>query len=95
MGMTACDLYELITQYCGGWYWDQSERYLQHSPIRHVQNVKTPTLIQHGTEDFRVPVSQGQMLYHALKTRGVPVEMVLYPRSGHVETVVLITREKE
>ncbi|NLV57268.1 MAG: hypothetical protein GXY67_00695 [Clostridiales bacterium] len=42
VGMTACDLYELITQYCGGWYWDQSERYLQHSPIRHVQNVNRP-----------------------------------------------------
>ena len=34
-------------------------------------------------EDFRVPVSQGLMLYYALKSRGAPVEMVMYPRSGH------------
>lgn len=38
------------------------------------------------TEDYRVPVAQGLMLYNALKARGVPVEMVLYPRSGHVVT---------
>mgnify|MGYP000871621794 CR=1 FL=1 len=84
VGMTACDLFELFPQYFGGWYWDEHDLYVQHSPIHHVQNVQTPTLIQHGTDDFRVPVAQGLTLYNALKTRGVPVEMVLYPRSGHV-----------
>jgi len=84
VGMTACDLYEAITRYFGGWYWDGYDTYVEHSPIRYVQNVQTPTLIQHGTEDSRVPLAQGLILYNALKTRGVPVEMVAYPRSGHV-----------
>lgn len=83
VGMTATDLFELITQYFGGWYWEDFDVYVQHSPIHYVQNVQTPTLIQHGMEDFRVPVSQGLMLYYALKSRGAPVEMVMYPRSGH------------
>jgi dipeptidyl aminopeptidase/acylaminoacyl peptidase len=72
-----------ILQYFG-LYWEDYDIYVQHSPIRYVQNVKTPTLIQHGLEDFRVPVAQRLLLYNALKARGVPVEMVLYPRSGHV-----------
>jgi len=84
IGMTACDLYEAVTRYFGGWYWDGYDTYVEHSPIRYVQNVQTPTLIQHGTEDSRVPLAQGLILYNALKTRGVPVEMVAYPRSGHV-----------
>jgi len=53
VGMTACDLFELITQYFGGWYWDAYDVYVQHSPIRHVQNVQTPTLIQHGDGGFQ------------------------------------------
>jgi dipeptidyl aminopeptidase/acylaminoacyl peptidase len=83
VGMTACDLSELFLHYFG-WYWDDYDTYVLHSPIRYVQNVQTPTLIQHGTEDYRVPVAQGLTLYNALRARGVPVEMVLYPRSGHV-----------
>ena len=43
----------------------------------------TPTLIQHGAEDVRVPLTQGEELYSALKKRGIPVKMVVYPRSGH------------
>jgi dipeptidyl aminopeptidase/acylaminoacyl peptidase len=43
----------------------------------------TPTLIQHGEKDARVPVSQGQELYNALKKQSVPVRMVIYPRQEH------------
>jgi len=45
--------------------------------------VKTPTLIQHGDSDLRVPLSQGRELYNALKRQGTPVEMVIYPRQAH------------
>ncbi|HKD16838.1 MAG TPA: prolyl oligopeptidase family serine peptidase, partial [Thermoanaerobaculia bacterium] len=48
-----------------------------------VEKVRTPTLIEHGEADVRVPVSQGYELYNALKRRGVPVEMVVYPRQPH------------
>jgi dipeptidyl aminopeptidase/acylaminoacyl peptidase len=48
-----------------------------------VGDVTTPTLILHGESDERVPTSQGFEFYHALKRRGVPVEMVTYPRQPH------------
>jgi dipeptidyl aminopeptidase/acylaminoacyl peptidase len=53
------------------------------SPMAHVQNVRTPTLILHGEKDDRVTQPQGQELYRALKRLGVEVEFVTYPREGH------------
>ncbi len=58
-------------------------RYQQSSPIHHVQNVSTPTLILHGGDDHTVPASQAQEFYQALKERSVPTQLVLYPREGH------------
>ena len=43
-------------------------------------------MIQHGETDERVPIPQGYELYDALKRQGCPVQMVVYPRSGHVPT---------
>jgi len=54
-----------------------------HSPIRHAAKVKVPVLILHGEQDRRVPLSQGEMFYRALKFNGTPVEMVTYPRGPH------------
>jgi len=51
--------------------------------VLRVKTVTTPTLIQHGENDLRVPISQGYELYTALKRRHVPVTMVVYPRQGH------------
>jgi dipeptidyl aminopeptidase/acylaminoacyl peptidase len=48
-----------------------------------VKNVKTPTLVIHGERDLRVPISQGQELYMALKRLGVETQMVSYPRTPH------------
>ena len=57
--------------------------YDDHSPLRFVQNVKTPVLLQHGQSDVRVPFSQGIMYYNALKRRGVPVRFLVLPRQPH------------
>lgn len=57
--------------------------YDEHSPLRYVQNVKTPVLLQHGEADIRVPFSQGLMYYNALKRRGVPVRFLVLPRQPH------------
>ena len=48
-----------------------------------IKGVSTPTLIQHGENDARVPVSQGYELYNALKRQGVETKMVTYPRQPH------------
>jgi dipeptidyl aminopeptidase/acylaminoacyl peptidase len=48
-----------------------------------IKNAKTPTLIQHGDADVRVPISQGYELYQALRRRGVPTRMIVLPRQPH------------
>jgi len=55
----------------------------KRSALSRVANVRTPTLIVHGEQDHRVPVSQGREFYSALRHLGVPTEYVTYPREGH------------
>ena len=73
--------------------WEDRELYAKHSAMSFVDKVTTPTLIQHGTEDRRVPLSQGEELYTALRSRGVMVEMVKYPRSQHSLTEPKLIRD--
>ena len=57
-------------------YWDQS-------PIRHVSNVKTPTIFLVGDKDPRVPLPQSIEMYQALKSLGVPTKLYVAPREPH------------
>lgn len=77
------DIPEFLGTHMGGRPWDDMREYLRHSAINFVGNARTPTLIQHGRQDRRVPLSQGEEFYQALKDVGVPVEMVIYPRQPH------------
>ncbi len=77
------DIPEFMASHFGGRPWEDMREYLRHSAMNFVGNAKTPTLIQHGGEDRRVPLSQGKEFYRALKKVGVPVEMVVYPRQPH------------
>lgn len=72
------DLYRFL-----GDYFDDSSIYEKRSPLFFTQNVETPCLIQHGTADKRVPVSQAQEFYHALTRQGKTVQLILYPNMGH------------
>lgn len=64
--------------------WAAADLYARHSPITHVQGVRTPLLIQHGENDRRIPVMQAQKFHKALKELGRTVELEIYPRGGHV-----------
>ena len=66
--------------------WEDWDVYNAHSPLRFVQNVKTPVLLQHGEADIRVPFSQGVMFYNALKRRNIPVRFLVLPRQPHGPT---------
>ncbi len=57
--------------------------YARTSPIDYVKNAKTPTLIQHGELDRRVPIANAYQLRQALEDRSVPVEMIVYKGYGH------------
>lgn len=63
--------------------WDNFQEYWDHSPMKFVENVKTPTMILHGQADTRVPIPQAEEFYRALVERHVPVEFVTYPRENH------------
>ncbi len=58
--------------------------YFQRSPIMHVRNVRTPTLIIHGALDLCTPIGQAEELYRGIADAGLAeVELVIYPREGH------------
>jgi len=57
-------------------YWDRS-------PLKYAKNVKTPTLILHSDNDYRVPLEQGEQWFRALKHFGVTTEFVIFPRENH------------
>ena len=77
------DIPSFIPDYFGGEYWDAFDGWRARSAMFHVKGVTTPTLIQHGESDRRVPISQGYELYNALKRQGVTTKMVVYPRQPH------------
>jgi dipeptidyl aminopeptidase/acylaminoacyl peptidase len=77
------DIPDFIPNYMGGEYWDQFDRWRARSPLFHIKGAATPTLIQHGDKDLRVPISQGYELYNALRRQGTTVKMVVYPRQAH------------
>jgi dipeptidyl aminopeptidase/acylaminoacyl peptidase len=67
----------------GGDIFEQTDRYWDRSPLKYVQNVKTPTLVLHSDNDFRVPIEQGEQWFRALRHFGVPAEIVFFPRENH------------
>jgi len=62
---------------------DNPDVYRKWSPITYANKIVTPTLILHGEKDTAVPMSGGYGFHRALQERGVPVELVVYPREGH------------
>ena len=61
----------------------QFDLYWDRSPLKYAKNVKTPTLILHSDNDFRVPIEQGEQWFRALKHFGVTTEIVMFPRENH------------
>ncbi|MGX7067054.1 dipeptidyl aminopeptidase/acylaminoacyl peptidase [Vagococcus fluvialis] len=55
----------------------------QLSPLAYADNVDTPLLVLHGEEDLRCPQEQGEQMYTAVKMKGVPTKMVVFPESSH------------
>jgi dipeptidyl aminopeptidase/acylaminoacyl peptidase len=77
------DITPFTRQYLHGTPWDDPEIYRKTSPISYIAKAKTPTLIQHGENDRRVPIPNAYELRQALEDRGVPVKMVVYKGFGH------------
>ena len=80
------DIPSFVPDYFGGQSWDAIDIYQKHSPMFNVKGVTTPTMIQQGDADVRVPISQGYEFYNALKAQGVPTRMLVLPRQPHGPT---------
>lgn len=77
------DITPFTIQYLGDDPADDPDVYAKTSPMSYIKNAKTPTLIQHGEFDRRVPIPNAYELRQGLEDRGVPVEMVVYKGYGH------------
>ena len=80
------DIPDFIPDYFKGEFWKMFESWRAHSPVMNVASVTTPTLLQHGEADVRVPTSQSYEFYVALKRQGVTTKLTVYPRQGHAFT---------
>jgi acylaminoacyl-peptidase len=63
--------------------WEQAEHYQKRSPLSLVGNVKTPTMLITGEEDFRTPISEAEQYYKALRLRGIDAALVRVPGASH------------
>ena len=77
------DIHQFTKQYLSSTPWDDMEIYRKTSPINYLKNACTPTLIQHGKNDTRVPVNNAYKLYQGLKDMGVKTELMLIEGMRH------------
>jgi len=75
--------YEMSLVHWDSWWFDEPELHWKRSPLAHINQARTPTLIVHGTADDRVHPEQSLELYTALRIKGVPTTFVEYPREPH------------
>jgi dipeptidyl aminopeptidase/acylaminoacyl peptidase len=84
------DIHPFTRQYLQANPWQDMAIYQKTSPMTHIKNAKTPTLIQHGEFDRRVPIPNAYELYQGLQDVGVPAKLLIYKGFGHG-----ITKPKE
>lgn len=77
------DITPFTRQYLHATPWDDPAIYAKTSPITTIKQAKTPTLIQHGSVDKRVPVPDSFELYRGLQDQHVPSRLILYQGFGH------------
>jgi dipeptidyl aminopeptidase/acylaminoacyl peptidase len=63
--------------------YDDPATYDRMSPIRHIRNAKTPTLLYVGERDIETPAVQSLEFWHGLRAMGVPAELMIYQDEGH------------
>lgn len=77
------DVPSLISMEFDGDPWEIQEKLWHHSPLAYAHKMKTPLLIIHAENDYRVPIEQGEQLFAFVRRSGGTVEMLRYARDGH------------
>jgi dipeptidyl aminopeptidase/acylaminoacyl peptidase len=64
--------------------WKNADKWIQISyPFFHADKIKTPVMFMSGLRDFNVPTVGSEQMYQALKSQGIPTELILYPNQFH------------
>ena len=66
-----------------GSLYENNKLYEKWSPLQFAENFKTPTLVIHGAQDFRIPLEQGLQMFTALQRQNVPSKLLYFPDEGH------------
>jgi dipeptidyl aminopeptidase/acylaminoacyl peptidase len=67
----------------GGTLWDFRDRYIENSPVFHLDKVKTPLLLLHGDQDTAAKITHSEEVFAGLRRLGAEVEFVRYAGEGH------------
>jgi dipeptidyl aminopeptidase/acylaminoacyl peptidase len=67
----------------GGTYYDAPQLYEKFNPANFVARWRTPTLVIHGEQDFRIPYTQGLGVFTALQRRGIESRLLVFPNENH------------
>jgi dipeptidyl aminopeptidase/acylaminoacyl peptidase len=83
-GLYGTDEYIIADDYEIGPPWRSTELWLKLSyPFYHADRIHTPTLFMGGDKDFDVPIAGGEQMYQALRSLGVPTQLIVYPGESH------------
>lgn len=80
------DIFSFIPEEFGVQVWDDPILLWKHSPLAYSHNIKTPLLIIHSENDFRVPISEAEQLFAYVHRSGGTVRLLRFPREGHEMT---------
>ncbi len=83
VSMMATDGYAYFAKELGAFHWEDEARVMAQSPHHYVKSARTPTLVIHGEQDFRVPATQALQYYDTLKAKGVAARLVYFPDENH------------
>lgn len=77
------DIHPFTRQYLKATPWSNKEIYEKTSPMTNINQAVTPTLIQHGEFDKRVPTANAYELFQGLQDQGVETKLIIYKGFGH------------
>ena len=83
VSMMATDGYRFFAEELGAFHWDNPARVMKQSPHHYVKRAKTPTLVIHGEQDYRVPATQALQYYNTLRAKGVSARLLWFPDENH------------
>jgi len=87
LGLYAVDQYYIQYNKELGDPWRNPDLYIKLAyPFLHADRIRTPTLFMGGDKDFNVPLAGGEQMYLALRTLGVPAQLIVYPGQYHTLT---------